>query len=540
MKTNKETGQVTAGSNFSYWSETSRQNKYTPLTMDTETDILIVGAGIAGLSIAYQLVKEGRKVIVVEDGIIGSGETGRTSAHLSAVLDTRYFELQTIYGKEQAKLIASSHMKAIDTIEEIIKAELIECDFKRLSGQLSLHETDKPESLAKEYHAAKEAGLDVTFQEFVCYFKNITGPCLEFKNQASFHPLKYINGLADAIVKKGGKIYTSTHAKSIDSTGAVTSEEYRITAKHIVVATNSPVNNKYMMHLHQFPYRTYVIGALIKKDSVSDLLFWDTGVQKKDASFQPYHYVRLSEYNTIYDLLICGGEDHPTGLIEATDYPEEKLKYKRLIQWVNERFPIESIAYEWSGQVLYSYDSLAFIGKNPFDHGNIYIVTGDCGNGLTYGVMAGSIIPDLINEKPNEFAELYKPSRCKLLKAGKIFLEEFIKGLTDYYKNKDPDIVDSIEMIAPGEGKIIEIDGSKYAVSRNNYEWLDLVSAECTHLGCTIKWNRDENSWDCPCHGSRFTQTGIVINGPANSNLNHYKIKATEFDKYKTQIKETL
>jgi len=535
LKSQIEKGELTAGSNISYWTDSMEPKEYPSLNSDIKVDVVIVGAGNAGLSIAYQLIKSGKSVAVVEDGFIGSGETGRTSAHLTAALDSRYFELQKTYGEEKVKLIAFSHMQAIDSIEAISKTEKIECDFQRVSGFLFLDPSDIPETLFKEYKATMDAGLEVEFHERVPHIKNVNGPCLEFKNQAKFHPLKYLNGLASAITKRGGLIFTGTHAEEIDNKGIKTREGFRVNAKHIVVATNSPVNNKFLMHLRQYPYRSYVIGALVPRGSVEDALYWDTGIQDDDASIAAYHYVRIQSYNEKFDLLVCGGEDHPTGLADTTSPPEEKSKYKALIQWAKEHFQIGDVIYKWSGQVIYAFDDLGHVGRNPLDKDNIYIVTGDCGNGLTYGAIAGSLIPDLIDNKENIYEDIYSPSRFKFLQAGKVFIDEVVSGLVSYFKTKKSDEVDSLDDIPAGTGKTMEINGKSYGVSRGYDNYIDIVSAKCTHLGCTLKWNSDEESWDCPCHGSRFTNTGIVINGPANYNLDHYRIHEGEFDSLKHQ-----
>lgn len=534
-KTAIERGELTAGFNISYWTDSIPPLNYSKLNKDLDVDVVIVGGGNSGLNIAYSLLKEGKSVVLVEDGSIGSGESGRTSAHLTAVLDSRYFELEKLYGTKNTKLIAESHMAAIALVEMISKAENIECDFERVSGFLFLHPSDKPETLEKEFKAATEAGLDVLLHDMVPGIKNQPGPCLEFTSQAKYHPLKFIHGLANAISKLGGQIYTNTHAKEIDENGIVTREGYSVKARHIVVATNSPVNNRFLLHLRQYAYRTYVIGACVPKNSVSNSLYWDTGEQEGNSFVSEYHYVRTQPYNEKYDLLICGGEDHPTGLADITETPEEKDRYKHLERWARERFPIEDVMYSWSGQVLYAFDSLGYIGRNPMDKDNIYIVTGDNGNGLTYGSIAGIIITDLITGTENEFSEIYKPSRFTL-KAGDVFIKEVVSGLFSYYKTKDsPE--ESIQAIRIGEGKIIKIDGKNYGAYRGYDDYLHLVDSKCTHLGCSIKWNNDEKSWDCPCHGSRFSNTGTVINGPANVNLSHHKFHESEYEQIKSQLK---
>ncbi|MES2513530.1 MAG: FAD-dependent oxidoreductase [Bacteroidota bacterium] len=495
------TEKITAGAHSTLWIESVKSIAFQKLETNTETDVVIVGGGIAGISIAYCLIKSGKKVIVVEDGFIGSGETGRTTAHLVTALDDRYYELQRMFGKEKTTLIAESHRSAIDFIERTVKNENIDCDFQRVNGYLFLHSSDDVESIDKELTAAKEAGLDVTKLANVPGMEDHPGPCLRFSNQAQFHPLKYMKVLCDVIQSNGGIIYTNTHAKLIDSTGVATDNGFKINAKHVVIATNTPVNNKVVMHLKQYPYRTYVIGAKIKKDSLPMSLWWDTGDFTVNSDIPPYHYVRTQKLDDTHDLLIIGGEDHPTGMADLEKKSEEE-RYGLLETWVNEHFDIGEIVYRWSGQVMEPMDGVAFIGRNPFDKDNVYIVTGDSGNGMTHSTIAALLIDDMINGRDNKFEKLYDPSRFNLLHAGKVFFKEFIGGFTNYYKIQRKNSKDNdLQCIQRNEGKTIEIDGKKFGVFCDEYDQLHFVGSECTHLKCGLIWNNDEKSWDCPCHG---------------------------------------
>ena len=513
--------QITSGKNISFWTDSFTPPLiYVKPDKNYNTDVVIVGGGIAGITIAYCLLKSGKKIVLVEDGQIGSGETGRTTAHLVNALDDRYYDLERIYGEEATKLIAKSHSDAIDFVEQIITEENIACDFKRVDGYLFLHPSDKIESLEKELDAAGKAGINVRQVANVPGMKNESSVSLLFPRQGQFHPMKYLLGLSKAITKMGGQIFTGTHAKEIDETGVITDDGIRIKADYIVVATNSPVNNKVVMHLKQYPYRTYVIAATIKKRSLPSALWWDTGDQEKDIP--PYHYARTHSYNEEYDLLICGGEDHPTGLADNEKIAEEE-RYALIEAWTRTRFDIEEIIYRWSGQVMEPMDSLAYIGKNPLDKDNVFIVTGDSGNGMTHGTIAGKLITDLINGKENPLEKIYNPSRFKFFKSGMTFLKEFGGGLAAYLKTypKDADAI-TLSSIKPGEAEIVELNKKKHGAYRDENNQLHIVNAECTHLQCIIKWNNDEKSWDCPCHGSRFTFRGEVINGPANKNLDYF------------------
>ncbi len=516
---------ITSGAHSSVWIDSTEPLAFRKLDENIETDVVIVGGGMAGVSIAYNLVRSGKKVVIVEDGFIGSGETGRTTAHLVTALDDRYYNLEKMFGDEKTKLIAESHKSAIDFIERAVKRENIKCDFERVNGYLFLHPTDDVESLGKEYKAATKAGIAVEELERVPGMANYYGPCLRFLNQAQFHPLKYIKALCEVIQQNNQcLIYTNTHAKKIDHTGVVTDDDFKINAKYVVVATNTPVNNKVAIHLKQIAYRTYVIAAKIKKGSEAKNLWWDTGDFSANNNTPPYHYVRTQRYDNTYDLLIIGGEDHPTGSTDIGHVPETE-RYALLEKWAKEYFDIEEVIYKWSGQVMEPADSIAFIGKNPFDKDNVFIVSGDSGNGMTHGTIAAELITDLINGNENKFSEVYDPSRTILKDVGKIVWEGIANAFSSLFKIEDweDSKLNEIKSVAKNEGKLITLNEKKYGVFCDESDCLHFVGAQCTHLKCTVKWNNDEKSWDCPCHGSRFTYEGKVLNGPANTDLPYHK-----------------
>ena len=271
------------------------------------------------------------------------------------------------------------------------------------------------------------------------------------------------------------------------------------------------------MQTKQWPYRTYVIGAKIPKGTLPYALWWDTGDHESKWVSQPYHYVRLAEYNDEYDVLIAGGEDHRTGQADEEEIKEED-RYTRLIEWTKKRFPAsEEIIFQWSGQVMEPIDSMAYIGKNPGDE-NIYIITGDSGNGMTHGTLGGIIITDLIMGRDNPWIEMYSPSRITL-KTTSDYLKEvgnMVALYGDWFADSD---IKKVEDLKPGEGGIMSSGFKKTAVYCDEENNLHTCTAVCPHLGAILQWNADEKTFDCPMHGSRFTTEGKVINGPATSDL---------------------
>jgi glycine/D-amino acid oxidase-like deaminating enzyme/nitrite reductase/ring-hydroxylating ferredoxin subunit len=512
---NEGNGVVTSGANVSYWTDSVRPIQTSPLQEDIVTHTVIVGAGISGLSVAYCLSKKGIPVVVVEDGFIGSGETGRTTAHITNALDDRYSEIASRMDAKTSRLAAESHSQAISFAERVVREENIDCDFKIIDGYLFLHPSDKLKTLEDELKATLEAGIQTEMLTAVPQI-NQDGPCLRFPRQAQFHPMKYLKGLAEAITKNGGKIFTETHVDKITKEG-VHGNGHTVKASHIVVATNTPVNDLVTMHTKQHPYRTYVIGAAVQKGLLKPALWWDTGNMDSKWPTDPYHYVRLQEFNEHYDLLIAGGEDHKTGQTDEENLSEED-RFKNLIDWTQQKFPmIQDIVYRWSGQVMEPVDFLGFIGRNPGDK-NIFIATGDSGNGMTHGIIAGMLISDLVLGIENPWTDIYSPSRITL-KTAPEFLKEvgnMTKQYLDYFSKGD---IESLNQLSPGDGAVLNLNGKKTAAYRDVQGTIHAYSAICPHLGCVLQWNTSEKSFDCPCHGSRFTCEGKVVNGPALTDL---------------------
>lgn len=499
----------------SVWKNTAPRVTYPALVADRNVDICIVGAGIVGITTAYLLLREGKSVMVLDDGPIGWGETGHTTGHLCTLLDDRYFYLADVHGEDKARLAAESHAAAVDLIESIVKQEKIDCDFERLDGYLFVPKGDSPEPLKDELRAARAAGLDVEWQEHAPFRHFETGPSLRCPRQGQFHSLKYLAALTELIHERGAAIHTGTHVENVES-GAparvITATGAVVTAGAVIVATNVPMIDRMAMHTKQEAYRTYVIGGPIAEDELEHALYWDT--------LDPYHYVRLQhvrDESGERQLLLIGGEDHKTGQDE-----DERAHFDRLEAWARERFPsLGELEYRWSGQIIEPLDGLAFIGRNPGDD-NIYIATGDSGNGLTHGTIAAMMFRDFLTGRDNPWRELYDPSR-KVTGEIKEYMRATLNVARQYGDYLTPGEVDSEADIAPGCGAIMRSGLNKIAVYRDEHGAVYKLSAVCPHLGCLVRWNNASHSWDCPCHGSRFEATGKLLNGPANKDLSTLK-----------------
>jgi glycine/D-amino acid oxidase-like deaminating enzyme/nitrite reductase/ring-hydroxylating ferredoxin subunit len=467
-------------------------------------DVVVIGSGISGLSVTYALARAGKQVIVLDRGRIGRGMTARTTAHLASELDDTYAALIQRRSKEDARCFAQSQNAAIDAIEANIRAEGIACDFARVDGYLFAHTHDQLGELDEEFEGAREAGMEIAWADRAPILGLDTGRALRFANQARIHPLKYLAGLGLAIAARGGRLFADAPVVEIDEAdGAVdvTLENgAKLRAGYVVVAANTPFNDRVAIHTKQAPYRTYAMALQAPSGAVHDALMWDT--------LDPYHYVRLQPRRS-GDYVIVGGEDHKTGLADDAD-----VRFDNLEAWARLSFPgLGAVTHRWSGQVYEPVDYLPYIGRNPGNE-RVFVVTGDSGQGMTMGATAGLIIPDLIDGRDNPWEEVFRPQRKSVSSALTYLAEnkDVAANLAEYVVAKTKKSADDIK---PGEGGLLR-DGAKIlAAYRDSDGALHVQSATCTHIGCIVHWNSFERCWDCPCHGSQFTPDGEVLQGPA-------------------------
>lgn len=504
----RETDLASSERSESVWEATVPQRVFPPLRGDAEADVCVVGAGIAGMTVAYLLAKEGRRVIVLDKTSVGGGETGQTTAHLSSALDDWFHVLEKVHGEGGARLAYESHAAAIDRIGAIAAAEGIQCDYARLDGYWFLGPDESPELLDRERDAARRAGAAAERVDRIPGVPFDSGPALRVAGQGQFHVLKYLSGLADAIVRLGGRIHTGNLVTEIEGGTRATAkgDGFSVSAGSVAVCTNPPVHDRFALHTKQAPYRSYVVAGRVPASTLTPALWWDTR--------EAYHYVRTQpvEGDPSQLWLIVGGED-----VKQAHADDHEARYARLVEWARPRFGLREAELRWSGMVMEPADYLAFIGPDPAGRENVYVATGDSGHGMTHGTLAGMLITDLVAGRPNPWASLYQPSRVTL---SVDFAKEFVKENLDVAKQfakLSPTFhdADSAAEVPPGTGMVVQRGLKKVAVYRDDQGVAHEMSALCTHLQCVIRWNSEERSWDCPCHGSRFAPTGEVLTGPA-------------------------
>jgi glycine/D-amino acid oxidase-like deaminating enzyme/nitrite reductase/ring-hydroxylating ferredoxin subunit len=472
---------------------------------DDTADVVVVGSGIAGLSTAYELSRRGKDVVVLDRGPIGMGMTSRTTAHLVPICDDSFDSFIKLRGLDAAKAYYESQCAAVDRIEQIQAEERIACNFRRLDGFLFPAVRSDPAELDPELEAARRIGVAVEDTRGLLFKGQEQTRCLRYANQGTFHPLKYLRGLAAAIGTATGRLYANSVVESVeeDSAGVAvrTSDGHTVRTKAAVVATNSPINDLVAIHTKQAPYRTYAMAFTIPRDTLPDALYWDT--------LDPYHYVRLQPGPGTTDYLIVGGADHKTG-----ECDDAWVRFEGLESWIRGLVPdLGRETQRWSGQILETIDYSGFIGRNPGSK-NVYVATGDSGQGITHGVVASLLIPDLITGRSNAWQELYEPSR-KPISAAKAFIVENATAVKNFAEYVAPGEIASTEDLKPGQGAIIREGLSKIAAYRDENGTLYRRSAACTHVGCHVHWNSLEICWDCPCHGSHFAVDGTALNAPA-------------------------
>lgn len=483
--------------------------RYPRLQQHAAADVVVIGAGQAGLAAAYSLAREGASVVLLDRVQPGGGESGRTSAHLTAWIDDGLDLMTREHGAEAARLAAESHGAAVDWIEEVARREGIECGFRRIPAYLFSVHDDRRKRLEAERDACVAAGIRASLDTQPLYDPFGHELALRMDDQATYHPLRFLHGLARAASAAGVTIHGDTFVTEVESgndTVTVTTRGgAKVEARACVVATCTPFTDYVNAHLKQAPYRTYVITLAVEPGSIPDAMYFDDE--------DPYHYCRLIREADEREYLIVGGEDHKCG--QAQD---GTARLDRLESWARAHFNgLGERTHGWSGQVFEPADGLGMNGRQP-DKEHVYMITGDSGDGLTNGVAGARLVIDLIRGRANPLEGVYDPARTprslteaalENLNVAKVFaLDRLTAGMGT-----------SLDDLAPGTGRVVRRKGGAVAAYRAPDGTLHECSALCTHMRCVVHWNPLESSWDCPCHGSRFSATGEVMMGPAVGDL---------------------
>ena len=489
----------------SLWMEESPP-RFAPMAGDLAVDVVVIGAGITGVTTALMLKRRGRQVALLDAGSVGAGETSRTSAHLAWALDARIATLRSRFGREPTAVAVRAHAAAIDWIERATAELAIDCDFLRVPGFLYCEPGDEAglQALEDEHSAARELGLSAEWVSQLPLPFPVQRALL-FPNQAQFHPLRYLFGLAAAIPGGGCNIYGGTRMQEVveGEPCKVITDRGTITCDAVVVAAHVPITNRVFMHTKLEPMRTYVVTVPSPVEHGAGL-FWDTA--------DPYHYWRTvrAEGET---LMLVGGADHKVGEADDTE-----AAFRQLESYLQQRLPGNRSAaphHRWSGQIIEPVDGLAYVGRNSLST-KVFVATGYSGNGLTGATAASMILADEVNGTPHPWSDVFAATRITPVASAKAFVRHNSSAakhlVADRFKLTSPrELAD----LPAGGGRVVELAGEKLAVYRDPVGALRALSAVCTHLGCLVAWNNAEQSWDCPCHGSRYSPEGEVMNGPA-------------------------
>lgn len=488
------------------WFDTATIGKHHQQTGEIVVDVCIIGGGITGLTAADLLKRAGKTVALIDLGRVGYGESGHTTAHLTEVLDLDYRDLISNFGLEGAQLAAQASRRSIERIEENAKRLGIDCGFERVSGYQYTRDHDEIDELEEEAEAALKAGVpnELVFEAPLPYG---IARAIKFEHQAQFQPISYLAGLAGTIEGDGSYIFEETRMVDVHDGEPcrITTDRGTIIADDVIVAANVPVTNRFFLQTKIAAYRTYAIAVQVADRFDMKNLYWDIA--------DPYHYIRSVDFNGSPRLII-GGEDHKTGQEVHTG-----LHFQNLEDWAHAHFDVERITHHWSGQVIEPVDGLPFIGRNSMSS-HVFVATGYSGNGMTFGTVAGMLMSDLILGVQNPWTDLFDAGRVKPLASLKNYISENI----DFPSHLIGDRFTSAQeadtaVLRENEGAIVRVGAKKVAAYRDTQGELHMLSPVCPHLGCYVHWNEAEKSWDCPCHGSRFSPVGKLLNGPAVTDL---------------------
>jgi glycine/D-amino acid oxidase-like deaminating enzyme/nitrite reductase/ring-hydroxylating ferredoxin subunit len=494
----------------SFWMASTPDHNYPSLNEDLKLDVAIVGGGITGILSAYLLKQKGLNVAILEADRILQGTTGHTTAKITSQHELIYSQVKSKISEDFASQYADANESSIRMLEAIAKENNIECDWVPQSAYVYTLQDKYVEKIQAEAKVASDFGIKATYLEEIPLNFPIKA-AVRFDNQAQFHPRKFLQALAKKITSEGVQIFEQSRIVDIEEDGSYilsTAQGHTISAEKVIIASHYPFYNKHGFYFTRiYPERSYVVAIKAKEKYPGGMYITAEDPGRSLRS-------QVSEHG---ELLLVGGEHHKTGQGEDT------LKhYQALVDYANESFTVEDIPYRWSTQDCMTLDSLPYVGHFTSNTPNLYIATGYGKWGMTNSMAASTILRDLIVDGRSAWQDVYNPSRETLLASAKNFIVENLNVADQLIEGKISPLPQSID-IKPGEGKIIEANGQRAGAYRDEQGTLHIVDTTCTHMGCELNWNSAEKSWDCPCHGSRFSYEGDVIEGPALRPLDIHK-----------------
>ncbi|MCE3281851.1 MAG: FAD-dependent oxidoreductase [Chitinophagaceae bacterium] len=501
------------GANKSLWQDAmpvyKPKHKIIP---EQVVDVLVVGGGITGLSTALALQKAGQLVLVIESHTIGFGTTGGTTAHLNTFLDTTYDHIERDFGEKGAQLVFQATSEAIESIRKNTEEYNIDCGFGYKDGYVFAQNKDQAEALEKLVQASRKAGMEIHYTDDL----PIPVPfekAASFTKQAQFHPTRYLYGIAEALENAGGMIVQQCRAEHFESNvlTEVRTNLGVIRARKLIFATHIPPSIN-LLHFRCAPYRSYALALKLNDGNYPDALVYDM--------YDPFRYYRTQEADG-QKYLVIGGEDHKTGHNDNTDFCFSKLD-----SYASKYYDIEEVSFKWSSEYFEPADGLPYIGHLPGFADNVFVATGFSGNGMVYSHVAALLLRDLITTGQNPFQHVFDPNRIKPVAGFSNFVKENADVVREFIgKRLSKEKIESLVEVGKGEGKVVKYEGESIALYRDDRGTLHAVNPVCTHAKCIVQWNNSEKSWDCPCHGARYTADGKVLTGPASKDLEIVELK---------------
>ncbi len=501
-----------------YWIESTEESRFPKLDRDIEVDIAIIGGGIVGISSAYLINQAGFNTTVIEADRILNGTTGHTTAKITSQHGIIYSNIVRQMGEELARQYADANQAAIQHIADIVDTIGIDCDFKRRSAFVYTCTNKYVDKLAKETQTAADLGIKASFLDGVPLPFD-TKAAMRFDDQAQFHPLKYLKALAQEFINEGGSIYENTAAINIERGNKpviITREGNNITADKVIVATHFPFfDGGGLFFTKIYPEKSYIVAAEIEEQFPEGMFI---------SAESPGRSLRSQPYNN-GEIVLFAGEHHKTGHGEDTN-----LHYQNLYNFARDNFNVRNVPYKWSTQDYMTLDGVPYVGVLTPQDPNLYVATGFGKWGMTNGTAASIILRDLIVLGDNPWAQVYSPSRFFLKLSGvKAFVMQNAHVAKDLLSGKIEALPDC-QAIAEGEAKIIKFEDDRIGVYKDENGDLHMVDTTCTHLGCELRWNNAEKTWDCPCHGSRFSFKGEIVEGPAIFGLHQAEDEANRVE----------